>query len=118
MTLLESGPVIRGRAVFQAAFDGFDGHFPGTPLLPGFMHVQAALDLLWAAGVESRLERVEAAKFSRPIGPGEAVNLTLSPAAPGVYDVVLSNVETGDMCSRFRLLTTFSPSPAAIDART
>lgn len=57
----------------------FAGHFPEQPLLPGAL----LLDLIiasWGAPVAA----VPSVKFQRPVGPGERLTLTFSPAAPGV----------------------------------
>src|SRR5690349_11916494 len=32
-------------AVFPAEYTGFDGHFPGRPILPGFVQIQLAIDI-------------------------------------------------------------------------
>ena len=103
LNLMEREPVIRGRAVFTGDFAGFDGHFPQMMVLPGFMHVQAALDLLEMAGMAAELRRIEGAKFSRPILPGQAVMIDLSRAGPGRYEVLLAGPEAGMICSRFFL---------------
>jgi 3-hydroxymyristoyl/3-hydroxydecanoyl-(acyl carrier protein) dehydratase len=103
LTLVECGAVIRGRALFTGDFVGFDGHFPEMLLLPGFMHVQAALDLLRLAGRKANLRRVEGAKFSRPIFPGQVVMVDMTPVMPGCYEVSLAGPEPGMICSRFGL---------------
>jgi 3-hydroxymyristoyl/3-hydroxydecanoyl-(acyl carrier protein) dehydratase len=103
LNLVECEAVIRGRAVFTGDFLGFDGHFPQMMVLPGFMHVQAALDLLKMAGMAAELRRVEGAKFSRPILPGQAVVVELLRKGPGRYEVLLVGPEAGMICSRFLL---------------
>ena len=103
-------PRLQGRALFTGDFAGFDGHFPGGPLLPGFMHVQAAVDLLKLAGVQGRLRSVEGAKFMRPVLPGQAVLLELAAAGHGHYDVTLSGPEPAMVCSRFHLALAASES--------
>ena len=103
LQLLTKSPVLRGRALFTGDFAGFDGHFPEAPMLPGFMHVQAALDLLQLAGIEGQPGRVEGAKFMRPVFPGQAVFLEAAAAGPGQYEITLSGPEPEMVCSRFHL---------------
>lgn len=95
------GP-LRGRAVFPAGFAGFDGHFPGRPILPGFMHIQLAVDFLERVYPKSTLGWVAEAKFTRAIGPGEEVELELRPTGEALaYEATLT--VGGEACSRFRL---------------
>ncbi len=69
---------------FDESFPGFDGHFPGSPLLPGIMLLKAALVLC-----EDLLERplelscIEKAKFAGRVLPGQSVRLEvrLTPTA-------------------------------------
>jgi 3-hydroxymyristoyl/3-hydroxydecanoyl-(acyl carrier protein) dehydratase len=54
--ILESTtPILRAATRFPSDFPGFDGHFPNNPLLPGFMHIQLAVDLLAAANLPHTL---------------------------------------------------------------
>jgi 3-hydroxymyristoyl/3-hydroxydecanoyl-(acyl carrier protein) dehydratase len=92
---------LRARVRFSEGFAGFDGHFPGRPVLPGFCHIQAAVDLVRRMLAGAMLVRVENAKFTRPILPGEEVLLEMVEAAPLVFDTTLS--VAGESCSRFRL---------------
>jgi 3-hydroxyacyl-[acyl-carrier-protein] dehydratase len=61
---------------FGADFIGFQGHFPGHPILPAFVQllmgecaVRMHSDRVWS------LRRVERAKFLRPIQPNERVTV-------------------------------------------
>ena len=57
---------------FPADFVGFQGHFPGQPVLPGICLVLAALALAEApGGATLRLLEVVSAKFTAPAGAGE-----------------------------------------------
>jgi predicted hotdog family 3-hydroxylacyl-ACP dehydratase len=53
-------------------------HFPDDSILPGIVQLRAAVDTALAAGpAETRLASVERLKFSRPIRPGDPVELVL-----------------------------------------
>ena len=59
---------------FPAGFAGFDGHFPGDPMLPGVLVAAMALETAAALlGHEVRLEEVRRAKYFRRVRPGMAV---------------------------------------------
>jgi 3-hydroxymyristoyl/3-hydroxydecanoyl-(acyl carrier protein) dehydratase len=78
----------------------FQGHFPNAPLLPGFMHVQLALDILQASGKPYHLISVPAAKFLNPLLPNQTATATLSQNATNTYEVTITHEE--------RTLSTFS----------
>lgn len=59
---------------FAPGFPGFDGHFPGAPILPAVVQIQVVVSLASAAaGRQLRLAAVESAKFLSPVLPGETV---------------------------------------------
>ncbi|GAA0682997.1 hydroxymyristoyl-ACP dehydratase [Dyella sp. LX-66] len=53
------------------------GHFPGQPLVPGVVLLQAVADAL-RAWRGQRLARIAEAKFMAPLLPGEEAELLLS----------------------------------------
>ncbi len=63
----------------------FAGHFPGTPIVPGALLldavVHAALRMM-PQGAPGQMQ-IGAAKFLSPVRPGEAVTMTLDLTAPG-----------------------------------
>lgn len=64
---------------FPANFIGFQGHFPGRPVLPGVCLVLAAL--LQAEGASRTplvLREVVSAKFYAPVEPEVTVRMTYS----------------------------------------
>lgn len=58
--------------VLTPEFIGFQGHFPGAPVLPAFVQTLMGRHVLqtWL-GHERQLKEVDRAKFKQPIGPGE-----------------------------------------------
>ena len=62
----------------------FDGHFPGTPVLPGVVLLDETIRALErAAGGAPSCWRVASVKFLRPVAPGEALLLEHEPLASG-----------------------------------
>ncbi len=60
-------------------YRGFQGHFPGDPLLPGMCHVALALRAAGrVTGTDLRLVAVERARFSRKVRPGSELRILLS----------------------------------------
>jgi 3-hydroxyacyl-[acyl-carrier-protein] dehydratase len=59
---------------FDPGFIGFEGHFPGNPVLPALVQIRAVMSLAEAEGGKTlRLAAVRSAKFLAPIRPGEDV---------------------------------------------
>lgn len=69
ITTDEAG-VIEGRYLFSKSFAGFDGHFPGHPILPAIVEISTAVSLVGEhLGAGQRLVAVEDAKFLNPVEP-------------------------------------------------
>jgi 3-hydroxyacyl-[acyl-carrier-protein] dehydratase len=66
-----------GRFRFEEGFAGFQGHFPGRPLLPAVAQITAALLVAGEAWGEAAVEAVsvDRAKFLLPLGPGEEIQV-------------------------------------------
>lgn len=70
----------------------FAGHFPGTPIVPGVVLLDAVIHALLPTGRPAAagdgfdttpLCQISAAKFLSPVGPGEILTLLLTPGASG-----------------------------------
>lgn len=61
----------------------FQGHFPNHPVYPGVLHIEtlAQMGAVWILnqrgneGMNAFLLKVEAARFRRPVGPGDRLDL-------------------------------------------
>jgi 3-hydroxyacyl-[acyl-carrier-protein] dehydratase len=69
----------------------FAGHFPGQPMVPGVMLLDAALQAAGEADPNARTGhcQVTAAKFLSPVLPGETLTISCTYTGPG--------------CSRFEI---------------
>jgi 3-hydroxyacyl-[acyl-carrier-protein] dehydratase len=63
----------------------YAGHFPGRPILPGVVLLDATLAHL--ASLQGRHEtiRIKSAKFLSPVEPGEALTLNYEATGSGNY---------------------------------
>lgn len=84
-----ASPRVSARALFPAHHVGFKGHFPGNPLLPGFLHIELVLDILHSHFPHLELLAVRSAKFLRPILPDEIIEVNLSFESDGSVAVEL-----------------------------
>lgn len=57
------------------------GHFPGRPVVPGVVALEAALALIRPVG-STRTARLRQVKFLAPLLPGQAVTVTAEATAP------------------------------------
>jgi 3-hydroxyacyl-[acyl-carrier-protein] dehydratase len=66
----------RGEATWFVPPDhpAFAGHFPGAPIVPGVVLLDEAMQAVEAAcGMRLAPGQIAAAKFLRPVGPGETL---------------------------------------------
>jgi 3-hydroxyacyl-[acyl-carrier-protein] dehydratase len=73
----KGGRRVEAEIVFERSFAGFEGHFPGFPILPGVVMLQLGCMLVgMARGQAMEIAHVGQAKFSGMVFPGDAVRLT------------------------------------------
>lgn len=61
----------------------FAGHFPGTPILPGVVLLDAVLQAIAASGIALDACEIGAVKFLSPAGPGDELEIRHRPSAGG-----------------------------------
>jgi 3-hydroxymyristoyl/3-hydroxydecanoyl-(acyl carrier protein) dehydratase len=66
-----------------AGHPALPGHFPGRPIVPGVMLLDAVLEAVRALPGAPRPARVLRAKFVAPVRPEEGVDIALEPRAGG-----------------------------------
>ncbi len=72
--------VVQGIFRFAQDFVGFEGHFPGNPILPAVVQLAAVRWLFKKSyTTDIQLKKVERAKFKQMIEPGEQVKIQIQP---------------------------------------
>ncbi len=77
-------PRHEGRFIISADHPALPGHFPGRPLVPGVVVLDAVAVQAREAFALGAMRGVRRAKFAAPVLPGEAVRVVLSLRAPGL----------------------------------
>lgn len=84
----------------------FEGHFPGNPILPAVVQIHLCLAAaLRLSGQARQLDEVRRAKFMRPVLPGDAVVVKMSPKPHDLFDFTLLS-PGGEMHAQLQLLLT------------
>lgn len=117
--LTEMGPgELQARFRFPAAFIGFQGHFPGRPILPAVCEIQAALAMLEAwKGEPVALRDIILAKFAAPVTCDEEVVYQCAVTMEGGRDALVRSIlATADRhVARFRLRVSFEERGQGVD---
>lgn len=72
------------RWTVPADHPAFAGHFPGTPILPGVLLLDAVLHAIGAAtGMALEACAISSVKFLSPAGPGDELEIRHSVSASG-----------------------------------
>ncbi len=91
------GQSVTAQLSFPRDFAAFAGHFPEDPILPGFIQIELALDVLRRLNMATRLQAVRQAKFFLPIRPGQKVDALL--ASPDDLHFHLELKINGKLCT-------------------
>ena len=75
---LETSGQISARCRFPAEFTGFQGHFPGNPVLPGVCIAQVVIEVYSMLHSQAHLLEIIKAHFLRPVMPEETFTLRIS----------------------------------------
>ncbi len=82
--IVSSNGSCSARLTFPPEFVGFQGHFPGNPILPGVCLIEAVLGVLEVAhGKPLRLKKVASAKFREPVRPDQPIVIDCASSADG-----------------------------------
>ena len=76
---------------FAADHPAFDGHFPGAPIVPGVLLLDAVLHALEQSS--HAVTEVASAKFLHPAGPGDKLEMACQTAGTGRARFVISGGE-------------------------
>ncbi len=71
----------------------FDGHFPGTPLLPGVVLLDEMLQVLLRTGPLRGDWTISSAKFLHPVRPGETLTFEHERLANGTVRFTIRSAE-------------------------
>ncbi|MGC2063862.1 MAG: 3-hydroxyacyl-ACP dehydratase FabZ [Thermodesulfovibrionales bacterium] len=84
VTELQPGEYIKGIKNVTINEPFFPGHFPGQPIMPGVLIIEAMAQiagiLAYRSGIEGKsmyFMSIEHAKFRRPVIPGDQINLEI-----------------------------------------
>ena len=97
---------LTARFLFPPDFIGFQGHFPGMPILPAVCKIQAAVAMLQASKRRTVwLEEIVLARFSAPITCDEEVEFLCTTVMEGANSAVVKTIvsKSGEKVSRFKL---------------
>ena len=76
-TISGDGRTVTAQLIFPDDFAAFAGHFPEDPILPGFLQIELALDMLRRLKMAAELKSVGRTRFFLPIRPGRRVYASL-----------------------------------------
>ena len=90
---------------FSADFIGFCGHFPGYPILPAFIQILTAVNLIeHHERRELKIATVEKAKFHKPIKPDHKIEVECRRQQAGNRAVWVTRINiSGELASAFRV---------------
>jgi 3-hydroxyacyl-[acyl-carrier-protein] dehydratase len=95
----------------------FQGHFPGYPVMPGVLVIEALVQLsaLLAHdhGLVLDLSGISGARFKRQVAPGDRLQLEtrMGPVADGVGSYAVQAAVDGELAAEAQLLVKFAPAP-------
>ena len=89
---------------FDASFAGFNGHFPGNPVVPGIVQIMA-VTLTAAPGADANLQQIGRSKFLSMVVPGDVMRVRAKTARIGDSIRVTADCATQNgPCSQLKLV--------------
>lgn len=96
--------VLEASFLFAESFAGFDGHFPGNPIVPGIAQIMAAVQTASPDG-SFRLRQVGRGKFTGMVRPGESMLVRAVTRQTGERFHVAADCFTANgPCARLKLV--------------
>ena len=95
----------------------FQGHFPGYPVMPGVLLIEALVQLSAVLardhGLALDLSGIAGARFKRQVSPGDQLLLEtrMDPVVDGKGGFAVLASVAGELAAEARLLAVFSPLP-------
>ncbi|WP_421899943.1 3-hydroxyacyl-ACP dehydratase [Maridesulfovibrio sp.] len=97
--------------IFKNSFPGFDGHFPGNPILPGVIQTligqESSMEALTCEYPSEKLalQSVTRCKFLRPVKPMEKLDLKFSLKTKGLNHIsICSLTVAGEIAATYQLI--------------
>ncbi|MFW5501547.1 MULTISPECIES: 3-hydroxyacyl-ACP dehydratase FabZ family protein [unclassified Maridesulfovibrio] len=97
--------------IFKESFPGFDGHFPGNPILPGVIQTllgqNSSMEALEREFPAEKLimQSITRCKFLRPVKPMEKLVLTFSLKAKGLNHIAICSLTVdGETAATYQLI--------------
>lgn len=75
------GEGLRAEILVAASGRWFEGHFPGSPVLPAIAHFDLLRRAHRAGGGSGRIASLDRVRLASPVRPGDRLRLILEPAA-------------------------------------
>ncbi|CAK7039093.1 MAG: hypothetical protein DELT_00703 [Desulfovibrio sp.] len=100
------GETVCATFIFTDGFTGFEGHFPGNPIVPGIAQVYAVQAVVGAVcGHGVALRETIRCKFTRPVLPNETVRVAYTGEwEEGTIRCKANVTANGQPCSSMTLL--------------
>jgi len=115
--LTEHEPGRRARALKNVTVNEpfFEGHFPGYPVMPGVLIIEALVQLsallAHEHGLKLDISGVASARFKRQVSPGDQLLLEtqMGPVADGAGSFSVQAFVDGELAAEAQLLASFAP---------
>lgn len=83
---MQGEPMMAHTLMVPADHPAFAGHFPGAPILPGVVLLDAVVQR--APGALAGVRQISSAKFLSPVAPGESLLIAYTRTAAGLrFDI-------------------------------